>query len=345
MTFHRDCRAVLKSARDETDGVEELRSRRPLDVLRSSRFGFGDTGVNASWVRKIEEEKYCNEENENPCDTSIEECLAPPPPLSTSLSPSMSVRTNVGLALETALSLLEKDRLCAQLLGMQSLVLLTDVNSSRLEKAYLSSLCVLRSPMTHTASIDRNYSASSLNDYDDHKEEDREGGDSTASAITRIHSRILRIILYLGYDHNDDSLDRHTHPKQPLHNDTTTTSSITTHSSYLSKKSTTTHQQPLTNQINPEFHISMRRMAIQSLTNALSTILPNSHRFPQYPPLRCPMLHSTTRNTTNRGISGGGGVGGEDNNNNEQLLESVALDLEGAVRRPMAVLTCAHEQH
>jgi len=331
IAFHRDCQAVLVGARGETDGVDDC--RRPLGVFLTSRFGFSDVGVSASWnqqkegirgghgndnvKRGEEEEKSC--EDYNQCGVNKLLLSPKPSPLSSSsasVSSSTRIRKSstqqldearsVYAVLETALSLLEKDRLCAQLLGMQSLVLLTDLKSSSLDKAYLSSLCVLGSPMSHTASLDMNYSSSSLDRDEDGGIGGDEGGVDGAfstSAITRIHKRILRIIMKPGEDHNDDSIDTPSSGEQD-------TSNLSISSSYSTS---------MANQVNPEFHISMRRMAIQTLTNALSTTLYNSNRFPLLPPLHCAMLHR------------------------DDLIKCVALDLAGAARPYMAVLTCAHD--
>ena len=112
-------------------------------------------------------------------------------------------------ALEGALSNIEKYRLDAQLLGMKSYILLTDLKSSRLEKAYLSSLFVLGCPIDHNASLDMSYSSSPL--YCGVEEGDRvkiEGILST-STITRIREQLQWIIIQPVDDmDNDDSIDR-----------------------------------------------------------------------------------------------------------------------------------------
>jgi len=333
IVFHRDCQAVLAGARGESDGVDDC--RRPLGVFLTSRFGFSDVGVSASWNQQKEgirggrgnDNVRRGEEEEKSCE-DYDQCgmrkllLSPQPsPLSLSLS-SASVSSSTRIrnlpaqqsdearsvyaVLETALSLLEKDRLCAQLLGMQSLVLLTDLKSSSLDKAYLSSLCVLGSPISHAASLDMNYSSFSL----DRDEDGGIGGDeggvdgaSSTSAITRIHKRILRIIMRPGDDHNDDSIDSPSSSEQGTSDQSISPSFSTS----------------MANQVNPEFHISMRRMAIQTLTNALSTTLYNSNRFPLLPPLHCTTLHR------------------------DDLIKCVASDLAGAARPPIAVLTGAHD--
>lgn len=197
---------------------------------------------------------------------------------------------------KTALSLVEKDRLCAQLLGMQSLVLLTDLRLSCRDKAYLSISCVLGSPMNHTASGNMNYGSSLDCDEDEGigGDEGEVEGISSTSATTRIHKRILRINMQSGDGHNDDYIC-------PLPYREQDTSSISTPSSFSTS---------MVNQVNPEVHISMRRMVIQAFTNALFTILYCSNHFPFIPPLHCAMLHR------------------------EDFIKCVALDLEGAVRPP-----------
>jgi len=69
-----------------------------------------------------------------------------------------NIAHSVCTILKTALFCLEQDCFDTQVLGMQSLVLLTDLRSSRLEKAYLSSLCALGSTTRYTASVVMNYS-------------------------------------------------------------------------------------------------------------------------------------------------------------------------------------------
>jgi len=58
-----------------------------------------------------------------------------------------------------------KGSFCAQVLRMQSLVFLTYLKSSRLNRAQQASLCVLASPINYTASLNMSYT--SLLDYDE----------------------------------------------------------------------------------------------------------------------------------------------------------------------------------
>jgi len=58
-----------------------------------------------------------------------------------------------------------KGSFCAQVLRMQSLVFLTYLKSSRLNRAQHHSLCVLASPINYTASLNMSYK--SLLDYDE----------------------------------------------------------------------------------------------------------------------------------------------------------------------------------
>ena len=91
---------------------------------------------------------------------------------------------SVCTTLEGVLPNIEKDCLDAQLLGMKNCVLLTDLKSSRLEKAYLSSLCVFGSPMNHTASLDMSYSSSPLHCGVEEGDKGKIEGTSSTSTIT-----------------------------------------------------------------------------------------------------------------------------------------------------------------
>lgn len=329
ITFHRNCQAVLAGARGETDGVDDW--RRPLGALIAPRFGFGDVGAGASWNRQKEgmradgnnkrgdEEQSCANINQR----GIEKLLLPPP-LSSSLPPAHAsvsssrktttmptqqcdVARSVCTVLETALFRIEQDRLDAQILGMQSLVLLTDLKSTRLEKAYLSSLCVLGSPTNFTASLDMNYSSSSLDCGEEEDDEGRIGGPLSTSIVTKIHKRIRSIIMQPGDDlQNDNATDR-SNSSSSLSIEETPTSS---HSSRTKSKF---------HQLNPELHISLRRMAILAFTNALYTVQFHSDRFPLLPPLHCPTLQQ------------------------DDFIKRLALDLTGAARPPVAMLACAHD--
>jgi len=323
IAFHRDCQAVLASARGEIDSVDEC--RRPFGVLLTPRIECSDMGVGTLWDRQKEgmadgsrggnlkkgqeEEKFCKLPLQPPQSSSL---LLPPAASVSSLGnmktlgqPS-GVARSVCTALETSLSLLEKDRICAQLLGMQSIVFLTDLKSSRLDKAYLSSLCVLGSPINYTASLNMNYSSSL--DYDDVRDmggnEEREEDVSSISTITSIHNRILRFIMQPRVDmHNDNFGDSSSSRDQ----DTT----ILSNSSSVSSSAPT--------QVDHEHHISMRRMAIQAFTNALSIIVSNSDSFPLLPPLHCATLHQ------------------------EEFIYNLTLDLAEAARPHIAMLACPHD--
>ena len=108
------------------------------------------------------------------------------------------------------LSNIEKDRLDAQLLRMKIFVLLTDLKSSCLENAYLSSLCVLGSPMNHTASLDISYSSSHLHCGVEEGDKGKIEGTLSTSTITRIHEQIQWIIMQLVDDtENGDSIDNY----------------------------------------------------------------------------------------------------------------------------------------
>jgi len=336
IAFHRDCQAVLASARGESDGIDEL--RQPLGVLLTSRFGYNDVGAEASWIQPKDYNRGDNRSRKNGKATrndgdqcSIKGLLPPrtrPSSLSLSRPPSLvsSSRNNtevqsdttrsVYVALEIALSNIERDRLDAQVLGMQSFVLLTDLKSSRLDKAYLSSLCVLGSPINYTASLAMNYSSSSLDYGEEEGDGERVDGALSASTITRIHERIRWIIMRPSDDiHNDDSTNPSSTPKSNHHQHRSRPSS--TEDTVSSSSSSCATTAPLG--VCAELRISLRRLAMMAFTNAFSTILSHSDEFPHLPPLHCPTLCQ------------------------EDFANRLELDLAGAARPPMAMLACAHD--
>jgi len=335
IAFHRDCQAVLAGARGNIDCVDER--RRPFGVLLTPRYGISDVGIGALWDRQKEGMAgggHCGnwkkgEEEKNSCNTNdhrgIDELLSPPPqstsyssPLSTSISSSPSnenmktsgqlsdVARSVCTALETSLSLLEKDNICAQLLGMQSLVFLTDLKSSHLDKAYLSSLCVLGSPINYIGSLNMNFSSSAHCDEGGSMGggEEREDDALSIFTITSVHDQIIRIIM---------------EPEDDMHNDDSTGLSSCRDQATATLSNSSSFSSTMSNQVGLEHHISMRRMAIQAFTNALSTIVSNSNSFPLLPPLHCPTLHR------------------------EEFIKSVTLDLAEAPRLPISMLTSAHD--
>jgi hypothetical protein len=100
MSFHHNCRAILKAALGQSDGVDRRKRRSPMEVPS---------------------------EQKRP-----------------SLNRARTGTFSSGLTgLEDALSLLKKDRICAQRLGLESLVMLTDENTSGKELAVYCSLAVL----------------------------------------------------------------------------------------------------------------------------------------------------------------------------------------------------------
>jgi len=139
ISFHRDCRAILSSARGDSDGLDDLRS--PFVKLLHSSSGFGGKG---SIARKPfgslkTSEILQFEQDSMPTLIDVRKMNRMTRARSNSLAGSQATFQ----ALDSALDKLEKDRLDVTLLGLESLAKLTDVELSGLDRAYLSSLSVL----------------------------------------------------------------------------------------------------------------------------------------------------------------------------------------------------------
>jgi hypothetical protein len=139
ISFHRDCRAILSSARGDSDGLDDLRS--PNVKLLHSLPGFGCKRsralkpfgpLKASEILQFEQDNM-------PTLIDVRKLNTLTGVYKNALAGSQATFKS----LESALDKLEKDRLDATLLGLESLALLTDAESSGLERAYLTSLSVL----------------------------------------------------------------------------------------------------------------------------------------------------------------------------------------------------------
>jgi hypothetical protein len=140
-SFYRDCQAVLTCASGDSDGLDDLRSHNV--ALLHSTSGFGCRASRAKKpFGKLTTEEICQfEEDQFPRLVDIQT-------LKRNRSPRRNAKNDADVtlkALGSVLEMVEKDRMDARLLGMESLVLLTDVRSSGLERAYLASLSILGS--------------------------------------------------------------------------------------------------------------------------------------------------------------------------------------------------------
>jgi hypothetical protein len=127
LTFHRTVQAVLQAAKSHDSG-RDVRPARQLAPTEWGRLSPASTST-----------------------TTTKTNLTPPTKSSTTLS-------NAALeALEHALQLLRKDRLQPQILGMESLVALTDPETSGIDTAMYAALAILGAPVTEALSADEAY--------------------------------------------------------------------------------------------------------------------------------------------------------------------------------------------
>mmetsp|Transcript_26727 Transcript_26727/g.37676 ORF Transcript_26727/g.37676 Transcript_26727/m.37676 type:complete len:526 (+) Transcript_26727:134-1711(+) len=126
MTFHEHCRAILNTATGMCDGSDQ----RPCIQTTVSEF--------ARLKRK-----------------TSNECILERPAKRRANSTQTAL-----LSVERSLSLLQKDRLGAQRLGMESVVMLTDERCSGIETAVFCALAIVGAPVT--ADLPENYNNESL---------------------------------------------------------------------------------------------------------------------------------------------------------------------------------------
>jgi hypothetical protein len=132
IAFHADCRSVLSSARGDSDGLDDHRGW--LVAVRHSPFGFGRKSsradLPAGHISSKQITKMADDDVPSLARLKRKQSAA-------------SLTQTVMDTLENAADLLQKDRWDAKLLGMQTLVMLTDVRSTGVERAYLATLCIL----------------------------------------------------------------------------------------------------------------------------------------------------------------------------------------------------------
>lgn len=152
IAFHADCRAVLSSARGDSDGLDDHRGW--LVAVRHSPFGFGRKSDRAD----LPAGQITSKQIMKMKDDDVPSLARLKRKQSTA-----SLTHTVMDTLEIAASLLENDRWDAKLLGIQSLVILTDVRSSGIERAYLATLCILGTK-DHSIRGERDSSVSRLHE-------------------------------------------------------------------------------------------------------------------------------------------------------------------------------------
>jgi len=153
MSFHRHIHSALSSARGEASGVEDSKSK--FALMKQSPFLMLDYSLSK-------------------CDPN-ETCILPN--LLEMPTEGSKIPQHTCEVLERVLGMLQSDKVDVQLVGIKTLVLLTDIRTSRLESAYLSSLCVLGSPMKFSSQ--RKMSVSNR---------------SEPLSIGRIHDKILSFV-------------------------------------------------------------------------------------------------------------------------------------------------------
>lgn len=124
MSFHRHIHSVLSSARGEASGLEDSTTK--LASVKKSPFI-----INNDFL-----------DHRDPNEDSVISSTLLSIPTDGSKIPQTTCEV-----LERVLRMLQSDKVDVQLLGMKTLVLMTDIRTSRIESAYLTSLCVLGSPM------------------------------------------------------------------------------------------------------------------------------------------------------------------------------------------------------
>lgn len=178
IAFHADCRSVLSSARGDSDGLDDHRGW--LVAVRHSPFGFGRKSSRADLPAGQISSKQIMKMTDDDVPSLVR--------LKRKQSASSLTQTVMD-TLENAADLLQKDRWDAKLLGMQTLVMMTDVRSTGVERAYLATLCILGT-------------------------KDRSIRGERDSSVSRLHKTIFSIIMKdshssrgFDYSETDDNCD------------------------------------------------------------------------------------------------------------------------------------------
>ncbi len=344
--FHKDCRAIFASARGNSDGLDDYRS--PKSSLYHSPFGFKRLRPISLLTRDhhqlfmnnvadgIDDDYNIQDEYEDCDDTVIVEEENHPNLIQMKFKRTPSELTNSTFsALERVLDLLEKDRFDAQLLGVKSLLLLTDKRSSGLECSYMTSLCILGSKMR--------FSHSSMNRKQSNQRyayrgstSHGEGGTSRGGNSTELccntswtaemlHQKVLSIAKgkiqsgsrtkssyntefcgehYEEEDEDEDFVDFSNPSRKERHS-----SNNTTVQSKAAKRNT----------VESQYNATIRGYMTHILSNALNNLIQNSDQFPLLPQPKCSEFMT------------------------KDFIEKISQDVAGATRPPMALLGTAHE--
>lgn len=262
ISFHRDCRAILSCARGDSDGLDDMRSSK-VALLHSS-LGFGCQKSRARHaVGDAVQMMQDNMELENdPMPNLLEKWKRNRFHVLSKDEYNNTTNTTFR-AIADASRNLDKEELDCRLLGMESLVMLTDVRCCGIERAYLASLTVLGSPNQKWLQ------GSPMK----HRDESHD-----AHHTSRIHERIMAFAKGKGMSlqmmasptHLLAESDHHGCNSYEHHNMDDETHDI--HQEYAIAK---------------EYNVHLRRNALHVLANALDNIIRYCDDFPLLPRPSC----------------------------------------------------------
>ena len=255
LTFHQEVKMILNASRGECDGMED--HRHAMGALKLSPYGFN--GKQGRGVVRNNLKRDHHAHDAAGCGVDMEWDIIPGLMELDQKRNRGSIPKSTCGALERILVLLEKKRWDAQCLGMKSLVLLTNVRSAGLERAYMAALCVLGSEMRFpsTSKVSTTMQSSAL--------------------LLRIPERIKAILIGKFRSKRqedigiiDEGVDRLSssarNPYQPLSVETS--------------------------EMEAFHNAELRQLALQTITNVLSLVVYHSHEFPLLPKPSCHSLLS-----------------------------------------------------
>lgn len=326
-SFHRDCQAVLACASGDSDGLDDLRSRRvsmwhslPGFGGRASRARqpFGRLGMEEIEWNGAEQDVMPNLVSVRDAQEKRGRKSSPPAAVlkkTTTRGPRRNAKNDADVilkALASVLDIVEMDRVDARLLGMERLVFLTDVRSSGLERAYLASLSILGSNLSSQSGASNPGAAPPGNPNED----DAGTGSSLffhkAYSLSQLQERL---ILFATGKFNQITTQAHLMAENDYHDHEDENDQGYPHHPHTS----TSYYEEDPCEIFTEYNIKIRRCAMQALTNALYNVIHYSDNFPLLPKPTCEEFMTL------------------------EFLEKIGDDLRGASRPPMASLGSAHE--
>lgn len=261
ISFHRDCRAILSCARGDSDGLDDLRSSKV--ALLHSPLGFGSQKARAR--QAVGRVVY---EGQDPIELEKDEIprLLDVWTLNRFSSDEAIVAKNVQAktmdvafqALGNALRNLDLDGLDSKLWGMESLVMLTDVPSCGIERAYLASLTVLGLPSHRWGEISVTGKTATR----------------TFHILSRIHDKVLSFAK--GKTTPQVTTPTHLLAESDQHDN----------NDYEKDKADSDDMEQDCGVVN-EYNIHLRRSALHVLSNALENVICHCDDFPLLPRPSC----------------------------------------------------------